>query len=91
VKKLISLFVLFAALLFVAPVQHIVAQKLTVQAAQDPQSTTDRVLIQPENFQREPRRTNAMPLKRSLSRLVIECLKSAARNNLNARKLWLTP
>jgi hypothetical protein len=39
-KKLISLFGLFAALLFVAPVQHIVAQRPTVQVAQDPQSAT---------------------------------------------------
>lgn len=39
-KKLTSLFVLFAALLFVAPVQHIVAQQPTVWVAQDPLSTT---------------------------------------------------
>jgi biopolymer transport protein ExbD len=40
VKKLIALFVLFAALLFVAPIQHVVAQQRTVQLAEDPQSTT---------------------------------------------------
>jgi len=40
VKNLISLFVLFAALLFVAPTQHIVAQQPTLQLAQDPQQVT---------------------------------------------------
>jgi hypothetical protein len=40
VRKLISFFVLLAALAFVAPVRHIVAQQPTVQLAQDPQSTT---------------------------------------------------
>lgn len=39
-KKLISLLVLFNSLLFVAPVQHIVAQQPTVQLAEDPQSAT---------------------------------------------------
>jgi hypothetical protein len=39
-KKLISLVVLFSSLLFVAPVQHVVAQQPTVQLAEDPQSTT---------------------------------------------------
>ena len=39
-KKIASLLVLFAALLYVAPMQHIVAQQTTVQLAQDPQSTT---------------------------------------------------
>jgi biopolymer transport protein ExbD len=40
VKKLVSLFALFAALLFMGPAQPIVAQQPTVQVAQDPQSTT---------------------------------------------------
>ena len=39
-RKLTSLFVLLAALLFVAPVQQTVAEQPTVQVAQDPQSTT---------------------------------------------------
>jgi biopolymer transport protein ExbD len=40
VKKLTLLFVVAAALLFVAPVQSIVAQQASVQVAQDPQATT---------------------------------------------------
>jgi hypothetical protein len=40
VKKLVLLLVLFGSLLFVAPVQHVVAQQPTVQLAEDPQSTT---------------------------------------------------
>ena len=39
-KKLISLVVLFSSLLFVAPVQHLIAQQPTVQLADDPQSAT---------------------------------------------------
>ena len=39
-KKFITLIVLFAAILFVAPVQHICAQSPTVRLAEDPQSVT---------------------------------------------------
>ena len=39
-KKLASVLVLFAAIVLVAPVQHIRAQSPTVQLAEDPQSVT---------------------------------------------------
>jgi biopolymer transport protein ExbD len=40
VKKLISAFLLLAALLWLGPTQHVVAQQLTAQQSQDPQSVT---------------------------------------------------